>query len=157
MSEPFEPVPNPLLDLNCACASIRRTARLVTQLYSHEMGGNMEPAQFSLLSVLSCCPGATQASLGRALGMDKTTVSRNLRLVRKHDWIEPDLTDDGRERGYRLTAAGKMILAATKPGWKRAQSKLRAALRPGEWESMLSVLRHVDRAALAARQEAGPK
>jgi DNA-binding MarR family transcriptional regulator len=154
MSEPFE---HPLLDLNCACASIRRTARLVTQLYSHEMGGNLEPAQFTLLSVLSRRPGATQSWLGRALGMDKTTVSRNLRLMRKNDWIEPDLTNDRRERGYRLTATGKKVLAAAEPGWKRAQSKLRAAFKPGEWESMLRVLRRVDGAALATRYEATPK
>ena len=153
MSEPIEPVAHPLLQLNCACASIRRTARLVTQLYSYEMGGSMEPAQFSMLSVLNCRPGATQTSLGCALGMDKTTVSRNLRLMRKHDWIEPDLADDRRQRGYRLTAAGKAILAAAEPGWKRAQSKLRAALGPGEWESMLNALRHVDGAALALRSE----
>jgi DNA-binding MarR family transcriptional regulator len=89
--------------------------------------------------------------------MDKTTVSRNLRLMRRHDWIEPALTDDRRQRGYRLTAAGKRILAATEPGWKRAQSKLRAALRTGEWESMLKVLRHVDGAALAVRHQAMPK
>ena len=157
MSEPFEPVPHPLLDLNCACASIRRTARLVTQLYSHEMGGSMEPAQFSLLSVLNCRPGATQTSLGLALGMDKTTASRNLRLMKKHGWIEPEPTQDRRERSYRLTSAGKRILAATEPGWKRAQRKLRAALSPGEWESMLRVLRHVDGAALAARHQATSK
>jgi DNA-binding MarR family transcriptional regulator len=157
MPESFEPLPHPLLELNCACASIRRTARLVTQLYSHEMGGAMEPAQFSLLSVLNRRPGATQTSLGRALGMDKTTASRNLRLMRKHGWIESDLTDDRRERRYHVTAAGKRILTATEPGWKRAQRKLRAALKPGEWENMLTVLRHVDGAALAARREAMPK
>ena len=157
MSKILEPVQQSLLDLNCACASIRRTARLVTQLYSHEMGGNMEPAQFSLLSVLRCSPGTNQASLGRALGMDKTTVSRNLRLMRKHAWIEPNLPDDRRERGWRLTPTGKRILGATEPGWKRAQSKLRAAVRPVEWESILRVLRHVDGAALVARHEAMPK
>ena len=157
MSEPTDPVPHELLDLNCACASIRRTARLVTQLYSHEMGGALEPAQFSLLSVLNYRPGATQTSLGRALGLDKTTASRNLRLMRKHGWIDSDLTDDRRERRYRLTAAGKRILAVTEPGWKRAQRKLQTALKPGEWENMLTVLRQVDRAALAARHEAMPK
>jgi DNA-binding MarR family transcriptional regulator len=121
------------------------------------MGGTLEPAQFSLLSVLRSRPGATQTSLGHALGMDKTTASRNLRLMRKHGWIESHVTDDRRERSYRLTAAGKKILAATEPGWKRAQRKLRAALRPGEWESMLRVLRHADEAALAARRESMPK
>lgn len=136
-----------MLDLNCACASIRRTARLVTQLYSREMGSGVEPAQYSLLAILNHLPGTTQASLGRALGIDKTTLSRNLRLMQKSDWIEPFLTDDHRERGYRLTVAGKRVLTAAKPGWERAQKKLRAALKPGEWETMFKVFNQVATAA----------
>jgi DNA-binding MarR family transcriptional regulator len=113
----------------------------------------MEPAQFSLLFALSRRPGASQAPLGRALGLDKTTMSRNLRLMQRNGWIEPVLTDDRRERGYRLTPAGGKILSATKPGWMRAQNKLRGALKPGEWETMLNVFGRVAAAALAARQD----
>ena len=152
MSEPVRSVSNPLLDLNCACACVRRAARLVTQLYSREMGG-LEPAQFSLLSVLSHLPGTTQASLGRALGLDKTTMSRNLRLMQENRWIAPVLTDDHRERGYRLMPAGKRILAATRPGWERAQNRLRAALKRGEWQAMFRVFNQVAAAALDARQD----
>src|SRR5580704_14440562 len=118
----------PLPDLPRACANLRRAARLVTQLYGREMNWSMEPAQFSLLSALSLRPGVSQAPLGRALGLDKSTMSRNLRLMKQNRWIEPALNDDRRERGYRLTPAGKRILSATKPGWAGAQSKLRAAL-----------------------------
>jgi DNA-binding MarR family transcriptional regulator len=140
-----------LPDLGCACASIRRTARLVTQLYSYEMGPNVEPTQFALLTALNRHPGARQSPLGRALGLDKTTMSRNLRLIEKNGWIEPALSDDQRESGYRLTPAGKKILTSTKPGWARAQAKLRASLKPREWASMLQVFSRVSAAALAAR------
>ena len=142
-----------LPDLGCACASVRRAARLVTQLYSHEMGSHLEPAQFSLLSALSQQAGASQARLGRALGLDKTTLSRNLRVLEKNGWIEPMVTgDDHRERGYRLSAAGRKVFDATKPGWKRAQAKLRAALKPGEFETMLRAFGRVAEVALAAQQ-----
>ena len=152
MPQKPQAIANPLPDLGCACANIRRAARLVTQLYSHEMGSNLEPAQFSLLSALEYRPGASQAPLGHALGLDKTTMSRNLRLLRRNLWIEPAPTDDQRTRGFRLTPAGKKILATAKPGWVRAQTKLRAALKPGEWETMLSAIGRVAGAALAAQQ-----
>lgn len=145
-------LPDFLPDLHCACANIRRAARLVTQLYGYEMGWNAEPAQFSLLSMLSRRPGASQASLGLALGLDKTTLSRNLRLMQRNGWIEPVPAEDRRARGYRLTPAGEKILSTTKAGWTRAQSKLRAALKPGDWETALEIIGRVAEAAVAARK-----
>jgi DNA-binding MarR family transcriptional regulator len=142
-----------LPDLDCACANLRRAARLVTQLYSHEIGTEVEPTQFSLLTALDRHPGASQAPLGRALGLDKTTMSRNLRLMQRNGWIELALTDDGRERGYRLTPAGEKIFSAAKPGWMRAQAKLRAGLRTGEWETLLKASGRVAEAAIAAGRE----
>lgn len=140
-----------LPELECACATVRRAARLVTQLYSEEMGRDVEPAQFSLLSILSKLPGASQAKLGQVLGLDKTTLSRNLRLLERNGWIKLKLSDDDhRERGYQLTAAGKKVFATAKSGWTRAQAKLRGTLKLGEWEGMFKTLDRVAGAAIGA-------
>ena len=85
------------------------------------------------------------------MGLDKTTLSRNMRLMQRNGWIELGKAEDQRERGYRLTSAGKQLLSATKPGWKRAQEKLRAAMSAGEWENTLNVFGLVARAAQEAR------
>ncbi len=142
----------PLPDLHCACANLRRAARLVTQLYSDEMGSTMEPSQFSLLMALSYSPGTSQVALGGALGLDKTTTSRNLRLLEKNGWIEPASADNRRERGYRLTPGGEKIFAATKPGWLRAQAKLKVFFQPTEWENVVAVVSQVTEAARGARR-----
>jgi DNA-binding MarR family transcriptional regulator len=142
----------PLPDLGCACAAVRRAARLVTQLYSREIGHGVEPTQFMLLSVLHGRPGCSQAPLSRALGLDKTTLSRNLLLMKRNGWLEPARSEDERERGYRLSPVGEKLLAATRPGWKRAQRKLQSAIRKGEWESMLNIFGHVAEAAREAQQ-----
>jgi DNA-binding MarR family transcriptional regulator len=138
-------------DIDCACAGVRRAARLVTMLYGEEMGARVEPSQFMLLSVMSERPGSPQASLGRAFGFDKTTLSRNLSLMKKNGWIELVEAEDRRDRGYRLTAIGEQLLADTKPGWKRAQEKLRAAMSREDWDNMIQVFGHVARAAQQAR------
>lgn len=143
-------MPEPLPDLHCACASLRRAARLVTQLYSREMGSAIEPTQFALLSALSGSAGLSQAALGRALGLDKTTLSRNLRLLSQHGWIAPAAGRDRRERGFEITASGKKILVATKPRWLRAQAKLQAALGPRQWDAMRQSTDRTAAAALAA-------
>jgi DNA-binding MarR family transcriptional regulator len=126
------------IDIHCACASARRTARLITRLYAQEMGNAIEPTQFSLLTALHRMPGRGQSALAKAFGLDKTTLSRNLLLMQKSGWIDPVSSDDLRERGYRLTAKGNRLLAKATPGWQKAQDKLRAAMTPAEWEAMMT-------------------
>ena len=118
----------------------------------------IEPTQFALLSALGKRPGASQTPLGRALGLDKTTLSRNLRVLQKNGWIALALTDnDRRERGYRLTSAGKRICSVAQSGWLRAQAKLRAALPPGEWDRTLTMFDRAAEAALAAQVKSSTK
>ncbi len=152
MSENLKTVLSPLPDLGCACASLRRAARLVTQLYSDEMSAGVEPAQYSLLSMLSRRPGASQTLLGQSLGLDKTTMSRNLRVLRKNGWIQGAEKDDRRVRGFELTPAGKKLLTAAKPGWERAQSRLRKSLTPGEWDTLMQAVSRASEAASISRR-----
>ena len=147
------PVAGILPDLDCACATVRRAARLITVLYARHLGPHVEPSQYALLAVLSQRPGRSQSTLGRALGLDKTTLSRNLLLMQRNGWIEPAKAEDQRQRGYQLTVSGKLQFTAAKPGWKRAQDKLRAAMTDAEWENMFKVFSLV---AGAARQAAAP-
>ena len=143
--------PNSLPDLQCACANLRRAARLVTQLYSHEMGSHIDPAQFALLSTLSHLPGTSQAPLGRILGLDKTTLSRNLSVLQRKGWIVPERSEDLREKVWYLTPAGEQIIKETKPGWQRAQARLLAAMSPAQWQSMSKIVGQVAEAAISAR------
>jgi DNA-binding MarR family transcriptional regulator len=143
---------NVLPELGCACATIRRAARLVTQLYSEEMSQKLEPTQYSLLSALSQEPGANQARLGRALGLDKTTMSRSLRLMETNGWIEQGPSDDQRERGFQLTPLGKKLFREAKPRWVQAQARLADGLKSGELEDLLRAVNRIAEAALAAQQ-----
>jgi DNA-binding MarR family transcriptional regulator len=146
-----------LPDLECACATIRRAARLVTQLYSQEMGQTIEPGQFAMLTALSRNPGATQAPIGRALGLDKTTLSRNLRVLETNGWIELTLTDDRRTRGYRVTRTGGKMIGATQKAWTQAQTRLQEALPSGKWKKMFESLAAVSNAAITAQRNVTKK
>ena len=84
--------------------------------------------------------------------MDKTTVSRNLKLLSQKGWIEPSCGSDTRERGFRLTETGRKRLAAARPLWEAAQEDLRSKMSGGQWTSMLKVFGMVRQAAGAARK-----
>jgi DNA-binding MarR family transcriptional regulator len=131
----------------CACATARRTARAITQMYSREMRGLMDPPQFALLSMVEKRPECSQMTLVHALALDKTTLSRNLNLMERKRWIEPVAAGDGRERGFRLTPEGRSRLNAAKPAWTRAQQRLRSAVGEAEWGRMFQVLNTVAMAA----------
>ena len=100
----------------------------------------MEPSQFLLLSVLAHQPGIPQRDLGEALGYDKTTLSRSLRLMQKNGWVTLALSEDGRQRGYKLTVTGNRLLRVAKPRWQRAQDKIRSAMTAAEWDTVGNAL-----------------
>jgi DNA-binding MarR family transcriptional regulator len=150
------PAPDALIDLPCACATVRRAARAVTQLYDgHFRDADIEGTQFALLSVLSSRGPCSQAAIGHRFALDKTTLSRNLKLLKSHGWIETTAAEDGRERRYVLTAAGEKRLAAAKPAWQRAQEHLRSSMTAKEWNALWKLLHTMTAAAQTARRSLG--
>ena len=137
----------------CACATIRRASRAVTQLYDtwlREHG--IEGPQFALLSMLDRLGECNQATMGQRFDLDKTTLSRNLKLLKQRGWISFTAGPDARERRVVLTAEGRRRLAAARPAWRRAQSHLRSALDEHDWDAVLRVLDGVTSAARKARR-----
>jgi DNA-binding MarR family transcriptional regulator len=143
----------PELEIKCACAAVRQAARVVTQIYEEELRQQLPMPQFGLLSLIDRHPGCNQATLAGILDFDKTTLSRNLKLLAKNGWIGHARSDDQRERGYHLTAGGAKLLKAAKPGWKRAQKRLRSAMTGGQWEAMWRTFGNITRAARESRKK----
>jgi DNA-binding MarR family transcriptional regulator len=140
-----------LADLACVCATARQVARALTQLYDswlRETG--IEAPQFALMMTLDRQGPCSQATIGRRYAIDKTTLSRNVRLLERKGWIESSTANDRRERRFALTAAGHRRLDAAKPKWKKAQEHLRSGMSARQWEAMLQAFRTVTRAAQAA-------
>jgi DNA-binding MarR family transcriptional regulator len=151
---PRKPKAPPGPDLPCACATARRAARALTQLYDARLRqAQIEASQFTLLSVLDATRGCNQAVIGRMLDLDKTTLSRNLQLLKRNGWIESSPADDARERRFVLSSSGKQKLDAAQPAWQSAQEQLRAELSPTEWETMWKAFRVVTQAANRLREK----
>jgi DNA-binding MarR family transcriptional regulator len=145
--------PAALMELACACASARQVARAVTQLYDRWLDGSgLEAPQFALLMALNGHGDASQAAIGRRYGLDKTTISRNLKWLQQRGFIVAAGAEDGRERRFVLTADGRKRLAVAKPKWKKAQDHLRSGLTHQQWDAMFDAFRAVARAARTAHR-----
>lgn len=139
-------------DLVCACASARQVARLITQRYDqHLRHSGIEAPQFALLMALQKEGPSSQIALGRRYGLDKTTISRNLKWLERRGWITSSATADARQRQFTLTADGRKQLSLALPHWKTAQAALRSEMGAAQWDGMFRAFQAVTRATHAGR------
>ena len=105
----------------CHCSALRRTARRVTQLYDEALApAGIRLTQYSLLSNVDRHGSIGLTPLADALGMDRTTLTRNLAPLLTRGLVQ--LEDaKGRAKMVRLTAAGAKLLREAYPHWLTAQ------------------------------------
>src|SRR3977135_3528938 len=124
-----------LFRLPCACQNLRRLTRIVTRIYDRELRkAGIEITQFGLLTALAIVGEANQKALSAGFAMDSTPLTRALALLRKQGWIHVRSEKDKRERGFRLTEAGKRQVAAAQQRWQAAGHRLRKTLGPPDWQ-----------------------
>jgi DNA-binding MarR family transcriptional regulator len=134
--------------LPCACATLRRASRAVTQLYDEALRpAGLRATQFTLLQVLARIGETTQGDLGERLALDSTTLSRTLLLLEQQGWIRSAPGVDRRQRRLRLTPKGRSKLEQAEPGWSAAQQRLRTALGEPQWTELFFRLDQLTRAS----------
>jgi DNA-binding MarR family transcriptional regulator len=112
-----------LLSLPCYCASLRQTARAITMLYEEALAGTgLHATQYTALQVLESAPNLTTTDLAEAIGIDQTTATRTLALIRKGGLAADTVgEDDRRQRRWTLTPKGREQLRKLRPRWEGAQ------------------------------------
>ena len=134
--------------LPCLCASLRRAARAISQLYARELrAAGLRSTQHTLLQVLAAREGIAQKQLGQLLALDTSTLTRTLRPLEKRGWIRTLPAEDLRQRRFALTPRGRRQLDRARPHWERIQDRVRRELGSTEWEEVMAALLRVTRAA----------
>jgi DNA-binding MarR family transcriptional regulator len=111
-----------LQSLPCYCATLRQAARAVTVLYESVLADSgLHATQYTVLQVLSRVSDLTTTELADAIGIDQTTASRTLALVKKIGLIKASAGRDRRERRWSLTPAGVGTVEKLNPAWEAAQ------------------------------------
>lgn len=129
---------NEIVSLPCACANLRRAARIVTQRYDQELqAAGVKTTQFTLLQALTRTGNISQGNLGELLGLDSTTLTRTLALLRRKGWIQAKPGEDRREVRLTLTPEGKRKYLSALHYWQCAQRQLRGVLGEAGWKQMI--------------------
>ncbi|MBZ5689262.1 MAG: MarR family winged helix-turn-helix transcriptional regulator [Acidobacteriia bacterium] len=140
-----------IVSLPCACANLRRAARIVTQRYDQELQpAGIKATQFTLLQALTRVGNISQGALGDLLGLDSTTLTRTLALLRSKGWIQTKPGKDRRQVRLTLTAEGRRKYLSAMHYWQSAQKQLRRVLGEAGWKQMMEST--ILTAALAQQQ-----
>jgi DNA-binding MarR family transcriptional regulator len=111
-----------LQSLPCYCATLRQAARAVTTLYEAVLADSgLHSTQYTVLQVLARVSNLTTTELAQAIGIDQTTATRTLALVRKSGLVTAAAGSDRRERRWALTSSGAAKVRKLNPAWEAAQ------------------------------------
>jgi len=135
----------PALD-ECACMNLRKTARLIAQFYDQRLQpGGLRNTQFTLLVVLDHLSPVSITSLADHMGMDRTTLTRNLRLLERDGFITGNRGKDARVRMISLTGKGRTAIKETHPLWQQAQKEFLQKFGKERWQDMRKNLTEISR------------
>jgi len=132
---------------NCVCFNLRWVTRAVTQFYDAEMRWHgIRPTQGSILASLQARNSWNMAELSDWLGMERTTLVRNLRPLQRDGFVKTIGGGRGNRVEVMITNKGRKQIEKLTPAWKSAQNAVVKTLGEKRWSTILSDL---ETAALA--------
>ena len=110
---------------SCFCLASRQAARKITRLYdSYMQESGVRVTQFTILSQLMLRGDMPIGKLAGILGMERTTLTRNLTSLEQQKWISINRGDDPRARMISITGQGGSVLRRSFPFWSKAQAHI---------------------------------
>ncbi len=130
---------------DCISYRLRRTARAAARHYDKALKpADVRNTQFTLLSTLETQGEVTIGDMAKTLGVDATTLTRNMDVMVRRGLIENVGSDDARERRMSLTAAGQSTFAVALPLWQAAQQALLSSLPDINWPETAQALDDIE-------------
>ena len=113
----------------CTSFKIRQMMRSVSQHYDAELGKTgLKATQYSLLSHVLKLGPIRPGDLARAMRMDASTLTRNLKPLVDAGWVRVQSGPDERSRSVTITDAGRAKRKEAHRHWQAAQDKITRTL-----------------------------
>lgn len=123
---------------HCTCFNVRRASRAVTQFYDDVMApSGVKANQFTMVGAIAMMGPASVTRLAEHLALDRTTLTRNLKLLADQGMVDIGPGEDKRERVVRLSREGAVALERATPVWHEAQNRLIAKFGEERWRRMI--------------------
>ncbi|ACO77845.1 transcriptional regulator, MarR family [Azotobacter vinelandii CA] len=113
----------------------------MNRLYDDALAGvGLNAAQYALLRNLERLRRPSITELAEAMGLDRSTLGRNLRVLEGKGLLALEGGEDQRNRLVSLTAAGRACLDEARPAWEQVQERLGQRLGAQKRNALLALL-----------------
>lgn len=113
----------------CVGARVRLMNRAVSRLYDELLRPHgIRFSQMNILTIVTLKGPVRPVDVARILSLEKSTLSRNVRLMEDQGWIESLPGETGKELLLQVTPAGGKLLRKATPAWQEAQDRLTGIL-----------------------------
>lgn len=121
----------------CYCTNLRRSANIISDFYDASLkSAGLTAAQYSLLVNLSRLGNANITHWAERVGLDRSTMVRNIKLLQAHDLVE---ITEGHGKVFTLSPEGRRVLELAVPLWQRAQEQIEDALGKDNAETIFLI------------------
>lgn len=122
---------------SCACNKVRKAARAVTRAYDDVLRPTgLRITQLLVLVAMSGYGAITITGLAKVLGMDRSTLTRNLGPLEKEGLAVIGTEGWHRSRTLEISRKGRECLKEALPLWEKAQSKLKRSVGERNWSGV---------------------
>ena len=127
----------------CLCLHTQRGARALARRFDDAFRPlGLSNGQFSLLMSLNRPEPASMGSVAALLAMDRTTLTANLKPLARRGLVKVTVdNEDRRSRRLTLTPAGRALLIAAVPVWKKTHAAVDRLLARSSPEDLRASLR----------------
>ena len=128
---------------SCLCLHLQRAARAVARHFDDVLRPlGLTNGQFSLLMSLNRPAPPTMSMVAAVLAMDRTTLTANLKPLERRGLVTVAADEiDHRARRLTLSPAGRALLAAAVPIWRREHAAIERRLVGGDPDRLRADLR----------------
>ena len=126
----------------CVCQTMRRVARKISKRYEDALRPvALKAGQFTILAALKRERPAPLGALAAGLGMDRTTLTKDLRPLERRGLVTSVADEkDARVRRLKLTPQGRALLKKAVPLWQAAQKVSHERLAGVDWPELRQAL-----------------
>jgi DNA-binding MarR family transcriptional regulator len=126
---------------SCTCGELRKAARAVTLLYDNACkASGLQSTQLHVLDVVYRSDSIRISHLAKELGLDRTTLTRNLSVLEREGFIKISPGEDNRTRVVTITHKGRTAIAKAIPLWNEVQRKVRQRMGEPMWNELMNNL-----------------